>query len=632
MKRRMMVMALWMAAAAWPCAGRAQTAQTPAMLLERGIYTEETVGDLDAAIVIYRQVVKEAAAGQSCAAQAQYRLAMCYARKGDAARAAAELNAVLTAYPQETGVVKLAQRELAKLRADGPAADAAPRVAATVPKAFADDVDPSLEAVSVTFDRPMLTDRWAFIRSGGMFPERSGPISYDKAGTTCTLPVKLQSGTVYWVGVNAPGHDGFQAADGTPAPPYVILFATRAADGSPTPLPEALVQQAREINAGRGPQRLNTLAIPHAALYQVLGGFLAAAMPYWQRGQEAGAQIHLVTDQDRRVLAGLIAVYNATGKPWTDEVRITSMDGDDVLLFDAKDPAGPRPDYRLVKKTGGGGSHALMWTPRYPLNPGDSQMFVWQSPAAGPLPHTPEGLQVRMGNRLGAHGIQQFYLVVPAGRRVIETSVPPDSKSSAGGYDIYCFQRDVTPETTHAVTAILAPAGAGSTAPSSRPAAGRRQAESLHAEGWQLWQQQQLPQAEARFRQAVQADPAYADAWNGLGWAQFNQGKRLDAQEAFEKAVALDPKTAGAWNGLGYLAKQRGDVDGAIEYWKKAVAANPNATASLQGLTAALGERGQYDQAVTYYRMWLAVEPDNAEAASGLEKALGQQGGGDATP
>ena len=32
---------------------------SPALLLEKGIYTEETLGDLDAAIVIYRQVVEQ---------------------------------------------------------------------------------------------------------------------------------------------------------------------------------------------------------------------------------------------------------------------------------------------------------------------------------------------------------------------------------------------------------------------------------------------------------------------------------------------------------------------------------------------------------------------------------------------
>src|SRR3954465_9893701 len=60
---------------------------SPSELLEKGIYSEETKGDLDAAIVIYQQVVSEVKAGQSLAAQAQFRLAQCYLKKKKTAEA-----------------------------------------------------------------------------------------------------------------------------------------------------------------------------------------------------------------------------------------------------------------------------------------------------------------------------------------------------------------------------------------------------------------------------------------------------------------------------------------------------------------------------------------------------------------
>jgi tRNA A-37 threonylcarbamoyl transferase component Bud32 len=133
----------------------------------------------------------------------------------------------------------------------------APRVVQTMPTAFANDVDPSLDRITVTFDRPMLDKSWSFTtgdkmfskETGSTFPERAGEISYDAARTTCTMPVKLQPGKVYWLGVNSPQHQQFKSADGTPARPYQILFATRSADGNPTPLPEELVKHAAAINA-----------------------------------------------------------------------------------------------------------------------------------------------------------------------------------------------------------------------------------------------------------------------------------------------------------------------------------------------------------------------------------------------
>jgi hypothetical protein len=93
-------------------------------------------------------------------------------------------------------------------------------------------------------------------KPGAELPERAGEISYDAARTTCTMPVKLQPGKVYWVGVNGPQHRNFKSPDGTPARPYQILFSTRGADGKPTPLPEELVKQAREINAAAQPAGL----------------------------------------------------------------------------------------------------------------------------------------------------------------------------------------------------------------------------------------------------------------------------------------------------------------------------------------------------------------------------------------
>ena len=147
--------------------------------------------------------------------------------------------------------------------AAAPSMQQAPRVVRTTPTAFANDVDPSLDKITVMFDRPMMDKSWSFTagdeafseKTGSQFPERpstgsgqAGEISFDAARTTCTMPVKLQPGKVYWVGVNSPQHQQFKSADGTPARPHQILFATRSADGKPTPLPEELVKQAREIN------------------------------------------------------------------------------------------------------------------------------------------------------------------------------------------------------------------------------------------------------------------------------------------------------------------------------------------------------------------------------------------------
>jgi beta-lactamase regulating signal transducer with metallopeptidase domain/tetratricopeptide (TPR) repeat protein len=149
--------------------------------------------------------------------------------------------------------------------------------------------------------------------------------------------------------------------------------------------------------------------------------------------------------------------------------------------------------------------------------------------------------------------------------------------------------------------------------------------ENLAAQGWALWQQRKLAEAEKAFGKAVLKDPTNANAWNGLGWAQQNQGKPLNAKASFEKCLQIQPKHAAALNGLGWIAKAQGRTDEAIAHWEKAIEAAPDATAALNGLATTYMELKQFDKAVKYYKMWLKVEPDNADAKAGLEKAKSQK-------
>src|SRR5436190_2045383 len=90
----------------------AETA-SPSELLEKGIYSQETKGDLDAAIALYQQVVSEAKDANALAAQAQYRLGVCYYKKKDFAKASATFEKLVKDYPEQKELVKLANEYLA---------------------------------------------------------------------------------------------------------------------------------------------------------------------------------------------------------------------------------------------------------------------------------------------------------------------------------------------------------------------------------------------------------------------------------------------------------------------------------------------------------------------------------------
>jgi hypothetical protein len=97
---------------AWqPVAAHAQSS-SPSELLEKGIYTEETKGDIDVAMTIYQQLIGEAKANLSLAAQAQFRLAQCLLKKNRQAEAVAAFEKLIRDFPGETELIAKARQHL----------------------------------------------------------------------------------------------------------------------------------------------------------------------------------------------------------------------------------------------------------------------------------------------------------------------------------------------------------------------------------------------------------------------------------------------------------------------------------------------------------------------------------------
>jgi len=125
----------------------------------------------------------------------------------------------------------------------------APVITGTNPQAYANDVTPSLEKITVTFDQTMKDNSWSWTGGGETYPQTTGQPSYDPNRTICRLPVRLAPGKVYWVGINGSIYWNFKSAEhGAPARRYVILFATMDSSGNPTPIPADLLTKAKKIN------------------------------------------------------------------------------------------------------------------------------------------------------------------------------------------------------------------------------------------------------------------------------------------------------------------------------------------------------------------------------------------------
>ena len=78
-------------------------------------------------------------------------------------------------------------------------------------------------------------------------PESTGSPVYDKTRMTCTLPVHLEPGRSYLVGINSASYRNFKSEDGVPVEPTAIVFATKKKDGTSLSLDQRLRAQYERV-------------------------------------------------------------------------------------------------------------------------------------------------------------------------------------------------------------------------------------------------------------------------------------------------------------------------------------------------------------------------------------------------
>ncbi len=384
----------------------AASTRPASVLLQEGLYAEEVEGNLDEAIKIYQEVITASQQMEQSAAQATYRIALCYLKKGDTEQAAKQFSQLISKYPEQKSLVQEAQKQLKKISTPGfeepvivsiynmiapvqnyidraldldnnkvmsipddkiqedhsdnlkwlvdngsdvvaafqgdeisliglniisetlsshawnelsveelidrvkdkkidstknqiikyyemedqpvyafvtkngsvgllqiisfnPSrkyielrykkmnqkiigqkdSSSAPVVINTKPDNFSNNVSPNTTEISVTFNKEMADKSWSWVKWNSTFPEITGQISYDKTKTTCTLPVKLEPGKAYLLRINAGQYSSFMSSDGVKAQPFVFVFSTLDSSGKPTPIPDEMLNFAKQINS-----------------------------------------------------------------------------------------------------------------------------------------------------------------------------------------------------------------------------------------------------------------------------------------------------------------------------------------------------------------------------------------------
>ena len=125
-----------------------------------------------------------------------------------------------------------------------------------------------------------------------------------------------------------------------------------------------------------------------------------------------------------------------------------------------------------------------------------------------------------------------------------------------------------------------------------------QQAIELFNQGVDRYDAGDLEGAIAAYEKALEIDPKYHMAWNGLGNALKDLGRYTEAIAAYEKALEIDPKFDHAWYNLGVSLGYLGRYNEAIAALEKALEIYPKYHHAWNNLGNALHNLGRYNEAI----------------------------------
>ena len=134
-----------------------------------------------------------------------------------------------------------------------------------------------------------------------------------------------------------------------------------------------------------------------------------------------------------------------------------------------------------------------------------------------------------------------------------------------------------------------------------------------------------VPQAQALYRQILDAEPDHPDALHSLGVIAYQTGNNEIAAELIGRAVQFSPSGA-KYSNLGLVLQAQGKPDAAVASYRKAILHQPDHAVAHNNLGNALADLGNLDESVAHYRRALQLQPDFAVAHNNLGVRLKDQG------
>jgi tetratricopeptide (TPR) repeat protein len=148
------------------------------------------------------------------------------------------------------------------------------------------------------------------------------------------------------------------------------------------------------------------------------------------------------------------------------------------------------------------------------------------------------------------------------------------------------------------------------------------QPDALHLLGLIAKQKGDLKTAIQLIRKALTVNPNYVEAYVNLGATLQEQDNLSEAADCYRKALALRPNYAEVHSNLGVVLKAQNNLHESAQSFIHALELNPNYAEAFANLDSLLKEMSEPAEALVYYRKVLAISPSNIAAQQGAYLAL----------
>ncbi len=151
-------------------------------------------------------------------------------------------------------------------------------------------------------------------------------------------------------------------------------------------------------------------------------------------------------------------------------------------------------------------------------------------------------------------------------------------------------------------------------------------ADALFNLGALLRTQGHLDEAMAYYERVLELAPENAEVLSNLGNVKSAQGRRPEAEQLYRRAIAADPVLAPAHANLGQACADAGRYDEALDHYRRAIELDPGLATAHSNLAGVLTASGRRAEALTHLEQAIRLDPDDAAAHDNLGGLLSDAG------